>query len=122
MNVIIGSVADEAGQEGAAALVDLRGHQVRRELHDVRGETEQPRRVRRLEAQQPAPDDDAGSRGARRLSYRVEVVEGAIDEAAGSVVARHGRHERAGAGREQELVVADLFPVAGDDDLAVAVD
>jgi hypothetical protein len=63
-------VADEAGQEGTAALVNLRGHQVRRELHDVRGEAEQPQRVRRLEAQQPAPDDNAGSRAARRLPYR----------------------------------------------------
>ncbi|CAM5728355.1 hypothetical protein STENM223S_01660 [Streptomyces tendae] len=53
-------VLDGAQQRGAAALVDLHRHQARRELHDVRGESESLERTGRLQAEQPAADHGAG--------------------------------------------------------------
>ena len=45
------------------------------------------------------------------LADRLEVLDGAVDEAAGQVVARHRRHERRGAGGEHQLVVVQDLAV-----------
>ena len=94
-------VGDQLPQQGAAALVHLQRHQPRRELDHVRRHAEQPQRAGRFEAEQPAADDQPGPPAARRRGGApgggrdgVQVVEGAVDEAAGQIRAGHRRHER----------------------------
>ncbi|CAM5505254.1 hypothetical protein SMICM304S_02803 [Streptomyces microflavus] len=87
--------AHEPGEDPAAALVDLEGHQVRGHLHHVRPRPEQAQRPRGLQPQQSAADDDTGLPGAHSGTERVEVLDRAVGEAAGEVPARHGRYERA---------------------------
>ena len=55
-------ILDHAAQHGAAAFVQLRRHQARRELDHVRLESHVPERVRCLEPEQATADDDAGAR------------------------------------------------------------
>ena len=62
---------DQAGEQRAAALVDLHRHQVRRELDDVRREPEQPQRVGRLKPEQPAADHDAGRPAVPAAAVRI---------------------------------------------------
>ena len=59
---------DGAQQGGAAALVDLDGHQARGELDDVGGEAEPLERAGRLQAEQTAADDRAGACGPSAYS------------------------------------------------------
>ena len=106
------AVADEVPQQGAAAAVDLHGHEPVVAFHDVRDQAEQAQRVGGLDAQQPAADHHAvrarpGPLGGR--ADRVEVVERAVDVAAGQVVAGDGRDERARAGRQDQGVVVDVL-------------
>ena len=74
---------DVAAQGAAAAVVELHRHQARRELDDGGPQTQQAQGVRRLQAEQPAADDDARPR-RRHAQARmpVEVVERAVDERA----------------------------------------
>ena len=51
-------------------------------------------RVGRLEAEQAAADHDAARCAVRVLADRLEVLDGAVDEAAVQLDARHRRHER----------------------------
>lgn len=81
---------DEVGQHRAAAFIDLKRHQPRRELHDMRGQTQQPQCIGGLETQQPTADHDPdgpGLAGLGRRPNRVEVIQCAVDEAAVQVVA-----------------------------------
>ena len=87
-------VADHPAQQGAAGLVELLGHQARRHLDDVGRHTEGPQRIRRFQTEQAAADHDTGigvpgGQGPLGVGVdRVEVVEGAVDVAAGQVAAR----------------------------------
>ena len=51
---------DPPAEHAAPALAELLRHRVRRHLHDVDAEAEGPQRVGRFEAEQPAPDHEAG--------------------------------------------------------------
>ncbi len=105
---------DGAQQRRAAALVDLHRHQARRELHDVRGESEPLERAGRLQAEQAAADHGTGPRPGPRVRLDgEEVLDRAVDEAALGVPARHRRDERVGAGGEDQHVVADDQTGAG---------
>ena len=55
---------DGAQQRRAAAVVDLHRHQPRRELHDVRVESEPLERAGRLQPEQPAADHRTGGRAS----------------------------------------------------------
>ena len=79
-------------------------------------------RVRRLQAEQAAADDDAGLDGGGVAADGVEIAERAVDETAGRAVAGDGRHERVRAGRQHQLVVADDLAELGGDGAAGAVD
>ena len=101
---------DDVGQHRATALVDLKRHQPRTKLHDMRCQAHQPQRVCRFQAQQAAADHDAGGPWPGGLGHhpdRVEIVQRAIDEAAIGVLAGDRRHERIGAGGQHKRVVAD---------------
>ena len=115
---------DVAQEGGAAALVELHRHQPRRELHDVGLEPELQERVGGLQAEQAAADDHAAGHvgpvggGGDGL----QVVDGPVDEAPGTVVARHRRDERAGAGGEHQPVVGQHLARGGGDGPCAAVD
>ena len=77
----------------------------------------------------PAADHQAGppaasahGRALRRGADRVQVVEGAVDEASGQVPARDRRDERVGAGGQHQRVVAEGAAVAGGDGAGGPVD
>ncbi len=113
---------DGAQQRRAAAVVDLDGHQARGELHDAGGEAETLEGAGRLQPEEPAADDRAAGPGLRVLLDREQVLDGAVDEAAGGVLAGDGRHEGVAAGRQDEYVVREHLSGAGGDGTGVAVD
>ncbi len=80
-------------------------------------------RVRRLEAEQPAADDgaDAPPRAPPPVADRLQVVDRAVDEAAGRVASRDRRHERVRPGRQDQPIVRDL-PLADEDHAPRAVE
>lgn len=119
-------VGDETVEDTAAALVDLGGHEPVVVLDDVRGHAQQAQRVGGLESEQATTDDDAGEAGGLGAfgggADAVEIVERAVDEAAGQVVAGHGGHEGVRAGREDEAVVGQNVAAGGGDGAGRAVD
>ena len=122
-------VLDHLAEQGAAALVDLQRHEPRGQLHDVRGHAQQAQRAGGLKAEQAAADHQAGppaagahGRALRRAADRVEVVEGAVDEASGQVPARDRRDERVRAGGQHQRVVAEGAAAAGGDGAGGPVD
>ena len=74
-------------------------------------------RVRRLEPQQPAADHGAGAARVvgRPGGDRLQVLDGAVDEAPGQIAPGNGWHERRRPGREDQVVVRDLAAVDLDD-------
>ena len=60
---------------------------------------------RGLEAEQAAADDDRLAARLRREQHRVDVVEVAIGQDAGEIMARHRQDERRRAGGDDQLVV-----------------
>ena len=98
---------DGAAQGLAAAVVDLDGHEPGGELHDVGLKAEAEERTGRFEAEETAADDGARPAVGGVGLDGVEVLDGAVHEAAGALVARDGRHERVRAGGQHEGVVGD---------------
>ena len=82
-------------QHQRPALIELHRHQARRELHDVRLQPELPQRIRRLQTQQAAANDDTALAMTGAGGNGIQVVQRAIDKAAFAVVAWHRRHKRA---------------------------
>nr|KGD10729.1 putative nitrite reductase (NAD(P)H), large subunit [Burkholderia pseudomallei] len=113
---------DLLAQHPAAALVDLHGHQPRRELDHVRGEPHVAQRLRAFEPEQPAADDDARVRARAAGPHRLEILDRPVDEAAGALAAGHVRHERRRAGGEHELVVRERLARRQRDRARGAVD
>ncbi len=113
---------DLLSQHAAAAVIELHGHEARRELHHMGFESEVLQGLAGLEPEEAAADHHAhladGARGADGL----EILDGAVDEALRPVAAGHGRHEGVGAGGEHERVVGVLRAVGGDDAAALAID
>ena len=77
---------DLLAQQLAAAIVDLHRHQARRELHHVRLEPEILERLGRLQAEQAAADHRADALLRRAVRDRLQVFDGAVDEAVGALV------------------------------------
>jgi len=115
---------DVAAQHGAAALVQLARHQPGRRFHHVHVDAQALQRPGRLQAQQAPADHHAGGAGTGGAvgAQRLQVVDGAVDEHAGQVPARHRGHERGGAGGQHQRVVADDLPRGGGDRAGRAVD
>ena len=93
---------DVAHQRGAAGAVELHRHQPRRHLDDVGLEPELDERVGRLQTEQAAADHDAAGRALAGRPDRLEVLDGAVDEAAVLAAALDRRHERRRAGGQDE--------------------
>ncbi|CAM5459484.1 hypothetical protein CVAR21S_02589 [Corynebacterium variabile] len=115
-------------QQDATVSVHLDGHQTRGTFDDVGLRAEQLERVGGFQAEQATADDGtdrfaAGGPGVLDdASDVVEVVEGAVDRAAGQVVAGDRRDPRVGAGGEDEVVVGDDVTVVASDGAGVPVD
>ncbi len=113
---------DGTAQDLATAGVDLAGHEARRHLQDVRRHAEVVHRLRGLEAEETAAEDRRRARARRPGADRVEILDRAVDEDAGERGARHRRHERRRAGRENEDVVVDAATADGLDGARGAID
>ena len=119
---------DDPAQRAATGLVDLQRHQPVGELDDRRVGAERRQRSCGLETEQAATDDGALDLAAQH-SLAVQdpgaelgdVVDRAIDEAAGQVRALDRGHRRVRAGGQHEPVVVERR-VAGVDLLGLAVD
>src|SRR5690606_41994799 len=79
----------------------------RRELDDVCVEAEILERLRRLEPEQAAADDDADFARRRGGTNRFEVFDRPINETAGSIPPGQWRHERIRARRKHQFVVSE---------------
>ena len=104
---------DVADQGRAARAVELHGHQPRRHLHDVGLQAELDERVGRLEPEQSPADHDAAGGGPAGGPDGLEVLDGAVDEAAVLVAALDRRHERRGARGQHQRVVLEGLDAAG---------
>ena len=105
-------VLDEQPQHLAAAVVELDGHESVRELDHGGVRAEVLQRGRGLEAEHAAADDDAADLAAQRLAALgdpggegLDVVDRAIAEGAGKVLALGAGRPGPGAGGEHEPVV-----------------
>jgi hypothetical protein len=78
--------------------------------------------VGRLEAKQSPADDGARAAAGGELADRLQVVEGAVDEATGQVTSRHRRHEGVRAGGQDQGVVGDDLALGGGDRGCLPVD
>lgn len=122
-------VLDQQAQHLAAALVELDGHDAVGELDDGRGGAEVLQRGRGLEAQHAAAHDHAAHGPSQRLAAQahplgdpLDVLEGAIGEGAGQVLALGARRPRPGACGQHQPVIGDHGACSGGDGLRGAVD
>jgi hypothetical protein len=109
-------------ERGTTGVVDLDGHEARRELDDVGLDLELVQGVGRFQTEQTATDDHTGLGGLRRLADRLEVVDRPVDEDVLEVLAGHRRDEGGGTGGEHQDVVRLGLAVAEGDLLRLAVD
>jgi len=106
---------DVADQSRAAGLVELDRHEPRRHLDHVRLQAQLQHGVRRLKTEQAAADDDSGRGRGRGLPDGLEVLDGAIDEAALQVAPGQRRDEGDGpSGQDQRVIRHDLAGSGGD--------
>src|SRR5262249_23021081 len=79
-------------------------------------------RMSGFEPEKPTTDHGARFGGLRPSADRVDVVDRAIDEAAGKIAPVDGGHEWRGAGRQHELVVRNLDSRLRDDPFGRTID
>jgi len=112
---------DLVPQHGAAALVELHRHQPGGELHHPGAEPEQAQGVGRLQPEQTAADHHAAAGAGAGIADGGEISQGAIDEAAGPLMAGDGRHEGDRAGRQHQSVVTELLATGQGQGAGVSV-
>ena len=113
---------DVPSQHATAALIELHGHQARRELDHVRFQTQVDQRLGGFQAQQAAADHHAAPGSSARRADGDQILDGAIDEAVAAVAARNGRHERIRTRGQHQPVVGDHITGAGRELPAAPVD
>ena len=113
---------DGATQHLAAEAIELLGHQHRSEFDDMGLQSQCFERARRFQPQQAAADDDAGFALLGRRTDRLEILDGAVNEAFVVLGAVDGRHPGVGAGGEDQGVVADRAALVGVHLLGRAID
>src|SRR5262249_56736487 len=89
---------DLGAEDPRTAVVDLHRHEAGRELDHVGLQAHGGERVRRFQAQQPTADDHAGLDLGGPEADPLEVVDGAVDEAAPRLAA-HARPNQTYAAR-----------------------
>ena len=114
---------DAAAQDGPAGLIDLQGHQPRREFDDVHAQSQVAERVSSLQAQQAPANDHPGARAiARPACDRFQVLDGAVDEAAGGVGSGNRGNKRIRTRGQNQAVVGDGAPGCCGNRLGWAID
>ncbi|ENO77080.1 cellobiohydrolase A [Thauera sp. 27] len=96
---------DLVAQDAAAFVVHLHRHQAGREFDDVGLEAEVAQRLGALQAEQAAAHHDALARDRASRLHRLEVLDGAIDEALVALAALDRWHEGIGPRGQHQLVV-----------------
>ena len=109
-------------QHVAGRRVELALHQRRHQMQDGDVHVARVETGRGLEAEQAAADDDCLGARLGGDQHGVDVVEVAVGEDAGEVVARHRQDERHRAGGDDQLVVRHGLTVFGRHRLGGAVD
>jgi hypothetical protein len=106
---------ERAVQHCSGHFVELAFHQRPGKMYhgDEHAALFQP--VGRLQAQQPAADDDGVAQRLGGADHGVHVVDVAEAEDAGQLAARHRDNERIGTGGQQQPVVAGGGAIPGDD-------
>src|SRR6185437_10253554 len=112
-------VVDPGQQRLTAAVVDLHAHEPRPELDHVRFQAHGGERSGCFQAEQTAADHRADLAPGREFLDRLDVVDRAVHERAGRVVARNRRHEGVRAGRQNQVVVTEFGAGSRRDDLAL---
>ena len=112
---------DHAAQHRRTALVQLRAHQRRGELHHMRGQGHVLEGIGGFKAEQSTAHHHADLRLRAGCLDGVEVFDGAVDVAVRQVAAFDGRHEGIGSGGEDERVVANAPPLVSEYALRVAI-
>ncbi len=93
------------------------------EFDDVRFQTEIEERLGGLETQESTADHDVPSLASQtRASYRGQILDGPIDEAAAAITSRDGRHEGIRARCQHQPIVGKLPVPAGANDAPLAID
>jgi hypothetical protein len=95
---------DLAAQQAAAAVINLHRHQPGREFDDMGLQAQVLQRLGGFQPQQAAAHHHAHLRLGGGIANGFQVFNGAVDQAAFAVVARHRRHEGIGAGGQHQLV------------------
>jgi hypothetical protein len=113
---------DLPAEDRPAELVHLQRHQPGGVLDDVRLEAEVAERVGRLEPQQPAAHHRADVHLLRIGGDGLEVLDGAVDEAAPVLPPLDRRDEWVRPGGQHQLVVGHLSTRAGAHQLAARID
>ena len=80
-------------QPRSPAFIDLPGHEARGEFHHMRIEAEIIGRLGGFQAEQAAADDGSAFDLGSVVDNAFEIFNGAVDEHAAFVDARHRRHE-----------------------------
>ena len=89
----------------AAFAIHLHGHQTRGEFHHGGVQVQSAQRVGGFQAEQAATDHHAVGGVFGRCLNGIQVIQGAVNQAAFAVVAGNGRHKGKGAGGQHELVI-----------------
>ena len=92
-------------QQLAAFAIYLHGHQSWGELHHSGVQVQPAQRVGGFQTEQAATHDHAVGGVFGRCLNGIQVIQGAVNQAAFAVVAGNGRHKGKGAGGQHELVI-----------------
>ncbi len=94
-------------EERRPRLVELPGQEPARGLHHVHLEPQLLHRARRLQPQEPAADHRGARVSPGVLADGAQIVDRAVDEHAGQIRARDGRHEGPRPRREHQAIEGD---------------
>ena len=117
------SSRDARAQHAAAGIIDLHGHQARRELDHVGLQPQILERLRRFEAQQAAADDHAASWRSRWPHEWLRDPRWCDRRSSRAGRARYRGHEGIGAGgQHQAVVIQSARPLDVSTTRALAID
>ena len=113
---------DLALESHPAAIIDLDSHLPRSEFDDVGFQSHVLQGARTFEAQQTTADHHADLRRRGMIFHPDQVLDGAVDKAAGGIAPRYRRHKRKRSGGHHQLVVRDHRTLGAGDRLGGLVD
>ncbi|NUA48916.1 hypothetical protein HAT94_02204 [Dickeya solani] len=109
-------------QQLRAAAVQLYRHQPGGELHHMGFQPQLAQCIGGFQPQQPAAYHHAAARFTRFGGDGVQIVQRAIYQTTGAIVARHRRHKRVGTGRQHQPIVRGFLTARVAHTAALAID